>query len=78
MLLSNIPSLEAHIREPAMNGLEFFLVGFYQALPLGKKKEVPATMGATNKSRMVSMHEGRRLSDFILPFLPNRGIKQHE
>ena len=52
-----------------MNGLEFFLVGFYQALPLGKKKkEVPATMGTIDKSRMVSMHEGRRLSDFILPY----------
>ena len=39
MSLSNIPSLEAHIREPAMNGLEFFFVGFDQALPLGKKKK---------------------------------------
>ena len=84
MSLSNIPSLEAHIREPAMNGLEFFFVGFDQALPLGKKKKkkskqkVPDTIGTIYKSRMVSMHEGRKLSDFILAFLPDRGNNMNE
>ena len=35
-------------------------------------------MGTIYKSRMVSMHEGRKLSDFILAFLPDRGNNMNE
>ena len=39
---------------------------------------MPITLGTIDKSRMESMHEGRRLSDFILPFLPDRGDNMNE
>ena len=35
-------------------------------------------MGPIYKSKMVSMHEGRKLSDFILTFLPDRGNNMNE